>query len=130
MSADSIFRLAANSTREDIPLAPSGACIARYQVKAGGSLLDSCRRIASRAVEPAPQMRWFRKGLCSALNLTNESKFMVECRNEPERYFDAVESGNGIWKWRHYFNIYDRHLRKFKGKEVKVLEFGIYSGGR
>ncbi len=34
-----------------------------------------------------------------------------------------------MWKWRHYFPIYHRHLSKFIGKEVNVLEIGVYSGG-
>jgi hypothetical protein len=29
----------------------------------------------------------------------------------------------------HYFDIYDRHFCKFVGREVHVLEVGIYSGG-
>lgn len=49
--------------------------------------------------------------------------------NELEDYFDAHREGHGIWKYRHYFSIYERHFRKFVGKEVHVLEIGIYSGG-
>ena len=32
-------------------------------------------------------------------------------------------------KWRHYFEIYDRHLAKFAGEQAKLLEIGIYAGG-
>jgi 23S rRNA U2552 (ribose-2'-O)-methylase RlmE/FtsJ len=39
------------------------------------------------------------------------------------------KQGPGIWKWNHYFEIYDRHFRQFRGQEVHVLEIGIYSGG-
>lgn len=46
-----------------------------------------------------------------------------------EEYFDRHETGPGLWKWRHYFPIYDRHLSKFRGREVHVLEIGVYSGG-
>ncbi len=49
--------------------------------------------------------------------------------NTLEVYFDAHETGRGIWKWRHYFDIYHRHFRKFIGQEVHVLEIGVYSGG-
>jgi predicted O-methyltransferase YrrM len=38
-------------------------------------------------------------------------------------------TGPGIIKWRHYFDIYDRHLAKFRGREVHVVEIGVYSGG-
>jgi methyltransferase family protein len=46
-----------------------------------------------------------------------------------EQYFDANLAGPGIWKWRHYFEIYERHLARFVGREVHVVEVGIYSGG-
>lgn len=49
--------------------------------------------------------------------------------NDLEAYFDRNLEGPGIWKWRHYFDIYDRHFSKFRGKPVNVMEIGIYSGG-
>ena len=49
--------------------------------------------------------------------------------NPLERYFDSVTEGPGIWKWRHYFDIYHRHFQKFVGRDVHVVEIGIYSGG-
>jgi SAM-dependent methyltransferase len=44
-------------------------------------------------------------------------------------YFNAHTEGPGLWKWLHYFDIYHRHFKKFVGREVNVLEVGIYSGG-
>lgn len=49
--------------------------------------------------------------------------------NDLQNFFDNQKDGNGIWKWSHYFDIYDRHFYKFRGKEVHVLEIGIFSGG-
>ena len=49
--------------------------------------------------------------------------------NPLRAYFDAHREGPGLWKWLHYFDIYDRHFAKFRGREVHVLEIGIYSGG-
>jgi Methyltransferase domain len=49
--------------------------------------------------------------------------------NQLEAYFDAHRTGPGIWKWRHYFEIYDRHFQKFTGKKVDVVEIGVFSGG-
>lgn len=46
-----------------------------------------------------------------------------------ERYFDAVTEGPGIWKWRHYFDIYHRHFAKFIGQPVRVVEIGVLGGG-
>ena len=43
------------------------------------------------------------------------------CRNHQE--------GPGIWKWEHYFEIYHRHFAQFVGKEINLLEIGVYSGG-
>jgi len=64
-------------------------------------------------------------------NLENiEVKEDNEVVNNPLwEYFQNNKQGNGIWKWEHYFDIYHTHFRKFIGKEVKVLEIGIYSGG-
>ncbi len=44
-------------------------------------------------------------------------------------YFNANIRGPGIWKWDHYFDIYHRHLKKFVGREMTIMEIGIYSGG-
>ena len=44
-------------------------------------------------------------------------------------YFEGHTEGPGLWKWLHYFDIYHQHFKKFIGKEVNVLEIGIYSGG-
>ncbi len=44
-------------------------------------------------------------------------------------YFQNRKEGPGIWKWEHYFEVYHRHFAKFVGRNVNVLEIGIYSGG-
>jgi 23S rRNA U2552 (ribose-2'-O)-methylase RlmE/FtsJ len=49
--------------------------------------------------------------------------------NPLEEFFDSHTKGPGIWKWRHYFEIYHRHFSKFIGNDVHVLEIGVYSGG-
>jgi Methyltransferase domain len=61
--------------------------------------------------------------------LANAPKLPQRSRNTLEQFFDARTEGRGIWKWRHYFEIYDRHFSKFVGKDVHMLEIGIYSGG-
>jgi 23S rRNA U2552 (ribose-2'-O)-methylase RlmE/FtsJ len=52
-----------------------------------------------------------------------------EMNNPLLDYFRNYKSGPGLWKWEHYFEVYHRHLSKFVGKKVDVLEIGIYSGG-
>ncbi len=49
--------------------------------------------------------------------------------NPLRSFFDARSKGRGITKWRHYFDAYHRHFSKFVGRDVRVLEVGIYSGG-
>jgi hypothetical protein len=34
-----------------------------------------------------------------------------------------------LFKWLHYFEIYDRYFSQFRNKEVNVLEIGVYRGG-
>jgi len=46
-----------------------------------------------------------------------------------ENYFDEHLTGPGLWKWRHYFPIYEKHFEKFRGQEVHIVEIGIFSGG-
>jgi hypothetical protein len=49
--------------------------------------------------------------------------------NPLREFFDSRKQGRGIWKWNHYFDIYDRHFHRFRGEDVHVLEIGVYSGG-
>lgn len=44
-------------------------------------------------------------------------------------FFENRQEGRGIWKWLHYFDIYERHLSRFRNATPNVLEIGIYSGG-
>jgi hypothetical protein len=46
-----------------------------------------------------------------------------------EAYFDTHRTGQGLWKWRHYFPIYERFFSRFVGQPVRVMEIGVYSGG-
>src|SRR5262252_2415670 len=47
---------------------------------------------------------------------------------ELETYF-LNNPGKRIHKWRHFFEIYEQHFGRFKGKDVHLLEIGIDSGG-
>jgi len=44
-------------------------------------------------------------------------------------FFNQRVQGHGINKWLQYFPAYHRHLGKFIGKEVHIVEIGIFSGG-
>jgi Methyltransferase domain len=58
-----------------------------------------------------------------------EGSSEIEQINPLFDYFKSYTEGNGIWKWNHYFDIYHRHFQKFIGRDVNVLEIGVYSGG-
>jgi hypothetical protein len=48
--------------------------------------------------------------------------------NELEHYFEHGEHRR-IVKWRHYFEIYERHLCRFRWKPITLLEIGVFQGG-
>jgi 23S rRNA U2552 (ribose-2'-O)-methylase RlmE/FtsJ len=60
---------------------------------------------------------------------TPECETQPGCTNPLKRFFDSRKTGRGIWKWIHYFDIYHHHFSKFVGRDVCVLEIGVYSGG-
>jgi cephalosporin hydroxylase len=49
--------------------------------------------------------------------------------NDLHRFFENRRLGPGVWKWQHYFEIYHRHLSKFRNKPLTIVEIGVYSGG-
>lgn len=48
--------------------------------------------------------------------------------NALEKYFNQNEE-RLISKWSHYFDIYDRHLSRYRDKEIVILEIGVFQGG-
>jgi methyltransferase family protein len=44
-------------------------------------------------------------------------------------HFLANRSGAVLDKWVHYFPIYTRHLQRFRGRPLRMLEVGVYRGG-
>ena len=77
------------------------------------------------------QMDWLWRGYVGnqAWPASKVDRQPAHLENPLRAYFDAHREGPGLWKWLHYFDIYDRHFAKFRGREVHVLEIGIYSGG-
>lgn len=51
--------------------------------------------------------------------------------NNGESLIDFFENKEHrlIHKWMHYFEIYDRHFGKFRGKDISLLELGVLHGG-
>jgi len=54
---------------------------------------------------------------------------MPDASNPLWQYFSEYKTGPGVWKWEHYFEVYDRHFSKFRNQPLNFLEIGIYSGG-
>jgi hypothetical protein len=44
------------------------------------------------------------------------------------RYF-LNNGGKRLHKWLHYFDIYERHLSRFRGRSPVMLEVGVFGGG-
>jgi hypothetical protein len=84
-------------------------------------VLPKCLRAAWRGYT-----KWRAYGDWQERSDTGASAF----RQNPLRdFFSAHKEGRGIWKWNHYFDIYDLHFNRFRGSDVHILEVGIYSGG-
>lgn len=49
--------------------------------------------------------------------------------NALRTFFEGRRNGRGVWKWEHYFDIYDRHLSRFVGTDAHLLEIGVHGGG-
>jgi hypothetical protein len=48
---------------------------------------------------------------------------------ELARYVEAHVTGPGIHKWKHYLPIYERHLAHLRGRQPRLVEIGVASGG-
>ena len=100
--------------------------------------MTSARSIARKILRPivTPFKEWRtgnarRRGYDSdfAWPIVGGNTTLQPNSNSLREFFDNRKQGLGIWKWEHYFDIYDRHFRQFRGHEVHVLEIGVYSGG-
>jgi hypothetical protein len=48
--------------------------------------------------------------------------------NDLEKYFYSNKA-RLITKWSHYFDIYDRYFARFRGRQVTIVEIGVFQGG-
>jgi hypothetical protein len=90
-----------------------------YQSMCRLSLIDRAAEFAaefhSPEVEPSAGMR-------------SDPRYLGS-ENPLWEYFQSNREGPGIWKWMHYFEIYQRHLSKFVDRSPHIVEVGVYSGG-
>ena len=52
-----------------------------------------------------------------------------EARANPLARYFLANRGRMLYKWHHYFEIYHRHLERFRGRSPVVLEVGVFHGG-
>lgn len=52
----------------------------------------------------------------------------VDSLNDLEKFF-LLEEHRSISKWLHYFDAYDKFFSKYRGKDITILEIGIFKGG-
>jgi len=53
---------------------------------------------------------------------------MNQEKSDLEKYF-RNNNKRLIAKWTHYFDVYERHLSRFRDKEIVILEIGVSQGG-
>jgi hypothetical protein len=106
-----------------------------------GELRDAMYAAVAKNTEPAQQAR----ALGDVLRDADGDQFLInECYrlafylgdgwsemadNPLFARFSANRAALVLDKWVHYFPIYTRHLERFRGLPVKVLEVGVYRGG-
>ena len=49
--------------------------------------------------------------------------------SNPLLKFFITDQGALMNKWLHYFDIYDRHFKRYRDRPVRMLEIGVYHGG-
>jgi cephalosporin hydroxylase len=57
-----------------------------------------------------------------------ESGAVPAAPNPLEAWFRANQ-GRAVNKWPHYFPVYHRHLARYRGGDITVVEFGVQHGG-
>ena len=58
----------------------------------------------------------------------DRGEMLARASNPFERLYYGHE-GHTAYKWHHYLALYDRHLSRFRGGPVRILELGIFHGG-
>jgi Methyltransferase domain len=62
------------------------------------------------------------------LSAPDPATAVAAATNDMERIFYG-HTGRQSFKWHHYLEAYDRHLERFRGTQVRLLEIGVQKGG-
>lgn len=56
------------------------------------------------------------------------NKLKDDSLNDLERFY-FKESHKCVNKWMHYFEVYERFFSRYRGKDITILEIGVFKGG-
>lgn len=90
------------------------------------------RRLLKPVVQPFRQWNAISRGYAHDFTPTAREGAEAPARdpkNPLRDYCKNHKEGPGIYKWDHYFEIYDRHFSRFRGQDVHILEIGVFGGG-
>jgi hypothetical protein len=68
-------------------------------------------------------------GAESMLELSPPESMSAEHRANPLAEYFLRNRERMLHKWHHYFEIYHRHLDRFRGRSPVLLEIGVFQGG-
>ena len=80
--------------------------------------------MADLIASPPPRLGLIERGVGGRGRL----RALLEARTRLERLV-ALHTGPRLFKWQHYYAIYDRYLRPLRRRPVRLLEIGIGYGG-
>jgi methyltransferase family protein len=63
------------------------------------------------------------------MRLSPPESMSAEARANPLAEYFLRNQGRLIHKWHHYFEIYHRHLERFRSRSPVLLEIGVFQGG-
>jgi cephalosporin hydroxylase len=86
-------------------------------------MLKFWRRPAAEAASPA-----WAEIVRSRQVAVDQAAELARARNPAEAAFYAQTDRLAL-KWHHYLEVYDRHLSRYRGKPVRLLELGVFHGG-
>lgn len=63
------------------------------------------------------------------INTTEEAERIVEKNENDLIKFMLTKSHKTMTKLHHYFEVYDRHFSKYRGRKITIVEVGVQDGG-
>ncbi|KQS99767.1 class I SAM-dependent methyltransferase [Cellulomonas sp. Leaf395] len=96
-------------------------------LESGDTAVETARRLGDALADEGVEKDIVNECYRAAFYLGDRWADLAE--NPLYAYFLANRAGGVLHKWPHYFPIYHRHLERYRGRPVRVLEIGVYRGG-